>query len=101
MLILKYSSSACVCTSADLISLFNICGGQRGGTLSFCVLWQQRGRRTVRYSAFCFSFSVQICLFPSVKLNKASCSLVSADSFFFTCWQRKEATQVKYLNSGP
>lgn len=25
MLILKYSSSTCVCTSADLISLFSIC----------------------------------------------------------------------------
>ncbi len=34
------------------------------------------------YCTFCFSFSVQICLLFSTKLNKASCSLVSPTSFF-------------------
>lgn len=36
-------------------------------------------------STFCFSFSVQMCLLLSTKLNKASCSLVSPASFFFVC----------------
>lgn len=36
-------------------------------------------------NTFCFSFSVQICLFFSTKLKRASCSLVNPISFFFSC----------------
>lgn len=87
MLILKYSSSSLACASADLVSLFNIWAAPEGERPLVNTSALHPGLHLQRHcsSTFCFSFSVQMCLLLSTKLNKASCSLVSPASFFFVC----------------
>lgn len=46
------------------------------------------GLSPVQKSTFCFSFSVQMCLFFSTKLKSASCSLVKPLNFFFACGKK-------------
>lgn len=61
------------------------------------IIWGFQPWHQYKKSTFCFSFSVQMCLFFSTKLKSASCSRVKTVNFFFACgkkhmfycWKRK------------